>query len=55
MGQLRRFRMLPFSSLVSRLDYPSGATATWAVVNAVDGSIVPPPTTTDFRDTPTPI
>ena len=54
-GQLRGVRMLPLSSLVSRLDYPSGATVTWAVVNAVDGSIVPPPTTTDFRDTRTPI
>ena len=55
MDQLRRVRMLPLSSLVSRLGYPSGATVTWAFVNAVDGSIVPPPTTTDFRDTRTPI
>ena len=54
-GQLRRVRMLPLSSLFSRLDYPSGATVTWTVVNAVDGSIVPPPTTTDFRDTRTPL
>ena len=54
-GQLRRVRLLPLSSLVSRLDYPSGATVTWAVVNAVDGFIVPPPTTTDFRETRTPI
>ena len=53
--QLHRVRMLPLSSLVSRLDYPSGATVTWAVVNAVEGSIVSPPTTTDFRDTRTPI
>ena len=57
MGQLRRVRMLPLSSLVSRFDYPFGATVTlpWAVVNAVDGSIVPPPTTIDFRETRTPI
>ena len=54
-GQLRRVRMLPLSSLVSRLDYPSGATVTWAFVNAVDVSIVPPPTTTDFLETPTPV
>ena len=54
-GQLLRVRLLPSSSLVSRLDYPSGATVTLAVVNAVDGSIVPPPTTTDLRETRTPI
>ena len=54
-GQLRRVRLLPLNSLVPRLDYPSGATRTWAVVNAVDGSIVPPPTTTDFRETRRPI
>ena len=54
-GQLRRVRLLPLSSLVSRLDYPSGATVRWAVVNAVDGSIVPPLTTTDFRETRTPV
>ena len=47
--------MLPLSSLVSRLNYPSGATVTWALVNAVDGSIVPPATTTYFRETRTPI
>ena len=53
--QLRHVRMLPLSSLVSRLNYPSGATVTWALVNAVDGSIVPPATTTYFRETRTPI
>ena len=47
-GQLRRVRMLPLSSFVSRLDYPSGTTIMWAVVNAVDGSIVFTPATTDF-------
>ena len=55
MGQIRRVRLLSLSFLVSLLDYPSGAPVTWAVVNAVDGSIVPPPTTTDFRETRTPI
>ena len=54
-GQLRRVRMLPLTFLVSRLDYPSGAPVTWAVVNVVDGSIVPPPITTDFRETRTPL
>ena len=54
-GQLRRVRFLPLSSLVSPLDYPSGATVTWAVVNAVDSSIVPPPTTTNLRETRTTI
>ena len=53
-GQLRRVRMLPLSSLVSRLDDLSRATVTWAIVNAVDGSIVPTPATTDFRETRTP-
>ena len=48
--QLRRVRLLPLTSLVLRLDYRSGATVTWAVVNAVDCSIVPPPTATDFRE-----
>ena len=55
LGQLRHVRLVPLSSLVSSLDYPSGATVMRAVVNAVDGSIVPPPTTTDFRETRTPI
>ena len=54
-GQLLRVRLLPSSSLVSRLDYPSEATVTWAVVNVVDGCIVPPPTPTDLRKTRTPI
>ena len=54
-GRLRRVRLLPSSSLVSRLDYQFGATVTWAVVNAVDVSIVHPPTTTDLRETRTPI
>ena len=54
-GQLRRFVMLPLSSLVSRLEYPSKATVTWAVVIEVDGSIVSSPATTDLRETRTPI
>ena len=54
-NQLRRVRLLPSTSLVSRFDYPTGATVTWALVNAVDGSIVPPATPTDFRETRTPI
>ena len=55
MGHLRRVRLLPSSFLVSRFDYPSGAIVLWALVNAVYGSIVPPPTTTDLRETRTPI
>ena len=31
-GQLRRVRLLLSTSFVSRLDYTSGATVTWAVV-----------------------
>ena len=54
-GDLRRVRLLPASYLVSRLHYPPGATVTRAVVNAVDGSIVPPPRHTDLRETRTPI
>ena len=54
-GQLLRVRLLPSSSLVSSLDYPFGATVTWAAANAVDGFIVPPPTTTDLRETLAPI
>ena len=53
--QLRRVRLLTLSSLVPRLEYQCGATVSWAVVNAVDGSTVPPPTTTDFCKTRTPI
>ena len=52
---VRLVRLLPLLSLIPRLDYPSGATVTWVVVNAVDGSTVPHPTNTDFRETRTPI
>ena len=34
-GQLRRVYLPPLISLVSRLDYPSGATVTWVVVKVV--------------------
>ena len=42
-----------FSLFESRIS--ARATVTWAVVNAVDDSIVSPPTTTDLRETRTPI
>ena len=53
--QLRLVRLLPSSSLVSRLYYPSEAAVTWAFFNAVEGSIVPPPIPTDLRENRTPI
>ena len=54
-GQFRHVSLLPSSSLVLRPDYLSGVTVTPAVGNAGDGSIVPPPSHTDLRETCTPI